>query len=116
MSEFKTNDYVVLLKEGTKDYLLQVIDHKYTDDLYRVTILETGQCGPVFKDEIRLATKEEIEAGKRLDDIKVEVSFGFSLMQPERMACVDLTYRPAFECETLDKPENHISPNCKVSD
>jgi hypothetical protein len=67
MSEFKTNDNVVLLKEGTKDYLLQIIDHKYTDDLYRVTILETGQCGPVFKDEIRLATKEEIEIGRRIN-------------------------------------------------
>lgn len=115
MSEFKTNDYVVLLKEGTKDYLLQVIDHKYTDDLYRVKILETGQCGPVFKDEIRLATKEEIEAGKRLDDIKLEVSFGVSLMAPQHVACIDLMPKPAFECEILDKPENHISPNCKVT-
>ncbi|WIH75501.1 hypothetical protein [Acinetobacter baumannii] len=66
MSEFKTNDFVVLLKEGTKDYLLKIVEHKYTDDLYRVKILKTGQYGPVFKDEIRLAKKEEIAAGHRI--------------------------------------------------
>ena len=117
MSEFKTNDYVVLLKEGTKDYLLQVLDHKYTDDLYRVTILETGQCGPVFKGEIRLATKEEIEAGKRLDEIKMEVSFGFKL---NNLGVVTMGFDPGRDITHDlgdDFPiENHISPNCKAKD
>lgn len=92
MSEFKTNDYVVLLKEGTKDYLLQVIDHKYTDDLYRVKILKTGQCGPAFKDEIRLAKKEEIAAGHRIDTKQIE-----DIGDDRNMS-------------------QHISPNCKAKD
>jgi len=116
MSEFKTNDYVVLVESGTSDDLLQVIERKYSDDVYRVKILATKLCGPVHKREIRLATKEEIKAGKRLDDIKLKVSFGFSLMTPERVACIDLIPKTAFECEILDKPENHISPNCKAKD
>ena len=65
--EFQTGDYVVLVKAGTKDLLLQIIDHKYTNDLYRVKIVSTCQCGPVFKDEIRPAKKEEVEAGHRID-------------------------------------------------
>ena len=83
MSEFKAGDYVVLVGTGTKDVLLEVVEHMYTPDMHRVKILSTGQYGPVFKNDIRHATVEEIAAGHRID------------------------------CETLDKPENHISPNCK---
>ncbi|MDC5356682.1 hypothetical protein NRA39_00610 [Acinetobacter baumannii] len=69
MSEFKTGDYVVLVEADTSDDLLQVIDHKYSDDVYRVKILATGLCGPVHKREIRPAKKEEIAAGHRIDKV-----------------------------------------------
>ncbi|MFX6505052.1 hypothetical protein ABTG29_10865 [Acinetobacter baumannii] len=45
------------------------------------------------KNMIRKATPEEIAAGHRID-------------KPSNSG----------ELETLDKPENHISPNCKVED
>jgi len=63
--KFKTGDFVVLVDEGTKDWLLQVIDYMYTPDMYRVKILATGQCGPLFKNGMRHATDEEIAAGHR---------------------------------------------------
>lgn len=88
MSEFKAGDYVVLVAAGTKDLLLQVLDHKYTDDLYRVKILSTGQCGPVFKNEIQHASKEEIAAGHRIDN---DMGDDFPI-------------------------ENRISPMCEVKD
>lgn len=70
MSEFKTNDYVVLTDEGTQDWLCQVIDHKFSKDTYRVKILAIGQCGPLFKKAMRHATPEEIAAGHRIDEVK----------------------------------------------
>ncbi|HGH3636126.1 TPA: hypothetical protein ACJK7C_002832 [Acinetobacter baumannii] len=70
MSEFKTNDYVVLVEEGTQDWLCQVIDHKFSNDTYRVKILAIGQCGPLFKRAMRHATPEEIAAGHRIDEVK----------------------------------------------
>ncbi|MDH0032038.1 MULTISPECIES: hypothetical protein [unclassified Acinetobacter] len=66
-NDFVTGDYVVLTSPGTEDVLLEIIDHKYTPDMYRVKILATGLCGPIFKDEIRHATAAEIEAGHRID-------------------------------------------------
>lgn len=70
MSEFKTNDYVVLVDEGTQDWLCQVVDHKFSNDTYRVKILAIGQCGPLFKGAMRHATPEEIAAGNRIDEVK----------------------------------------------
>lgn len=67
MSEFKTGDFVVLVDEGTEDWLCQVVDHKFTNDTYRVKILAIGQCGPLFKKGMRHATPEEIAAGHRID-------------------------------------------------
>lgn len=86
VSMFKVGENVVLVGEGTKDYLLEIDSHMYTPNMHRVKILATGQFGPVFKKDIRLATEEEIAAGHRIDT------------------------------ETLDHPENHISQNCKVID
>lgn len=119
MSEFNTNDYVVLLEEGTKDYLLQIIDHKYTDDLYRVKILSTGLCGPVFKREIRPAKVEEIAVGHRINDVVpvyADVKFPYKVLTGEQVGAVmNATH---FGCDLGDDfpIENHISPNCKVSD
>lgn len=50
------------------------------------------------------------------NDIKIEVSFGISLMPSERLACIDLTPRPVIDCEILDYPEDYTSPNCKKFD
>lgn len=68
MSEFKEGDYVVLVGTGTKDVLLEIVEHMYTPDMHRVKILSTGQYGPVFKNDIRHATPEEIAAGHRIDN------------------------------------------------
>ena len=65
-SDFVDGDYVVLTSPGTKDGLLEIIDHKYMPDMYRVKILSTGLCGPVFKGEIHPATAAELEAKRRL--------------------------------------------------
>ncbi|ARG16345.1 TPA: hypothetical protein JIZ13_03705 [Acinetobacter nosocomialis] len=67
--EFKTGDYVVLVKDGTSDHLLQIVNHQYTNDMYRVLFVAIGQCGSVPKDEIRPAKKEEIAAGHRIDKV-----------------------------------------------
>ncbi|WP_228272482.1 hypothetical protein [Acinetobacter baumannii] len=69
-ADFATGDFVVLVEEGTKDWLLQIIDHMYTKDMYRVKILSTGQCGPLFKKGMRHATSEEIAAGHRIGELK----------------------------------------------
>lgn len=88
MSEFKEGDFVVLIKTGTKEFLLQIVNQTYTNDMYRVNILSNGQYGPIFKDEMRLATIEEIAAGHRIDNDMGDDSH----------------------------IENHISPLCKSKD
>lgn len=117
MSEFKKGDYVVLVEPDTSDDLLQVIDHKYSDDVYRVKIIATKLCGPVHKREIRLATKEEIEAGNRLDDIKIKVSYGIKLND---LGVVTMGFDLGRDITSDlgdDFPiENHISPNCQSKD
>ncbi|EPF6237958.1 hypothetical protein ACQP6V_03295 [Acinetobacter baumannii] len=95
MSEFKVGDKVVLVGTGTKDVLLEIVEHMYTPNMHRVKIIATGQYGPVFKNDIRHATPEEIAAGHRIDG--------------------SLT-NEGTKLETLDKLENHISPLCKSKD
>lgn len=63
---FELGDLVVLTSTGTKGVLLEIIDHKYTNDLHRVKIVKLGSCGPIHKDQIRHATPKEIKAGHRL--------------------------------------------------
>lgn len=88
MSEFKVGDWVVLVGAETKDFLLEIVEHMYTPNMHRVKIIVTGQYGPVFKNDIRHATPEEIEVGKRLDN---DLGDDFPI-------------------------ENHISPLCKSKD
>lgn len=66
---FKVNEKVVLVGTGTKNLLLEIVDHMYTPDMYRVKILATGQFGPVYKNDIRHAEPEEIAVGHRIDHI-----------------------------------------------
>lgn len=68
MSEFKVGDWVVLVGTGTKDVLLEIVEHMYTPNMHRVKIIATGQYGPVFKNDIRHAKPEEIVAGHRIDN------------------------------------------------
>ncbi|WP_423854931.1 hypothetical protein [Acinetobacter guillouiae] len=72
--DFLPGDVVVLTSVGTKDELLEIIEHKYTDDLYRVKILSSGACGPVFKNEIRPATTAEIQANRRLTEAELALA------------------------------------------
>lgn len=62
---FEEFDKVVLVGSGTKNVLLEIIFHKYTNDLYRVKVLSTGELGPIHRDNIRHATPKEIEQGFR---------------------------------------------------
>ncbi|MDC5060649.1 hypothetical protein OHW27_12045 [Acinetobacter baumannii] len=97
MSEFKAKDIVVMNvpKGSFYDY----------NGLMEVSIAIDGEprvfigwhpifkYGSVDKSVIRHATPEEIAAGHRID-------------KPSNSR----------ELEILDKPENHISPNCKVTE
>ena len=73
-ADFLPGDVVVLTSAGTKDELLEIIEHKYTDDLYRVKILSSGACGPVYKTWIRTASIAEIQANRRLDEIEQSIA------------------------------------------
>ena len=66
--DFLPGDVVVLTAAGTKNELLEIIKHKYSNDLYRVKVLSSGACGPIYKDEIRPATTAEIQANRRLTE------------------------------------------------
>lgn len=64
---FDVGDRVILIGAGTKNLLLEIVDHMYTLDMHRVKILATGQFGPVLKNDIRHATPDEEMAGHRID-------------------------------------------------
>ncbi|HCW5857288.1 TPA: hypothetical protein OXR44_003112 [Acinetobacter baumannii] len=64
--EFLVGDVVVLTPQGSKDYLLEIIDYKYTNDLFRVKVISSGACGPIHKSQIRHATVAELNAKRRL--------------------------------------------------
>ncbi|WP_254433798.1 hypothetical protein [Acinetobacter sp. Marseille-Q1618] len=73
-SDFLVGDVVVLTAAGTKDVLLEIIQHKYTNDLYRVRILKTGACGPIHKDQIRNASVAELHANRRLNEAELALA------------------------------------------
>ncbi len=90
MSEFKVGDWVKRTDKITESiYQISSIDK----DLIKCNFIKNGENWRLHttKGEIEFATPEEIAAGHRID----------KLSNPR-------------ELETLDKPENHISPNCKV--
>ncbi|MCT9216796.1 hypothetical protein KTH88_06255 [Acinetobacter baumannii] len=64
--DFLVGDVVVLTSQGSKDYLLEIIDYKYTNDLFRVKVISSGACGPIHKSQIRHATVAELNAKRRL--------------------------------------------------
>lgn len=63
---YEVGDKVVLSSAGTEDLLLEIVNQMYTPNMHRVRIIATVRYGPVFKDDIRHATDEEIQAGHRL--------------------------------------------------
>ena len=90
MSEFKVGDWVKRTDKITESiYQISSIDK----DLIKCNFIKNGENWRLHttKGEIEFATPEEIAAGHRID-------------KPSNPR----------ELETLDKPENHISPNCKV--
>lgn len=92
MSEFKVGDWVKRTDKITESiYQISSIDK----DLIKCNFIKNGESWRLHttKGEIEFATPEEIAAGHRID-------------KPSNPR----------ELETLDKPENHISPNCKVED
>ena len=92
MSEFKVGDWVKRTDKITESiYQISSIDK----DLIKCNFIKNGENWRLHttKGEIEYATPEEIAAGHRID-------------KPSNPR----------ELETLDKLENHISPNCKVED
>ncbi len=64
--DFLVGDVVVLTPQGSKDHLLEIIDYKYTNDLFRVKVISSGACGSIHKSQIRHATVAELNAKRRL--------------------------------------------------
>ena len=92
MSEFKVGDWVKRTDKITESiYQISSIDK----DLIKCNFIKNRENWRLHttKGEIEFATPEEIAAGRRID-------------KPSDSG----------ELETLDKLENHISPNCKVED
>jgi hypothetical protein len=86
MSEFKVGDKVVYTDIQGSCVLTYDGQDEGALKLHWLSYPD-GTTGYIFSlDKIRKAEPEEIAAGHRID------------------------------CETLDKPENHISPNCKSRD
>ncbi|MDC5191021.1 hypothetical protein NRA34_14315 [Acinetobacter baumannii] len=91
--EFKNGDRVCLIETSGK-CLFEVVEEKaeFTDKYIAIAIISPkgnlvrSSADWIIKKYVRHATPEEIAAGHRID------------------------------CEVLDKPENHISPNCKVTE
>lgn len=90
MSEFKVGDWIVRTDKRTES-IYQITSIQ--EGLIKCTFIKNGENWRLHttKGEIEFATPEEIAAGHRID-------------KPSNPR----------ELETLDKPENHISPNCKV--
>lgn len=69
--EFLVGDAVVVNHPNTTDELLEIIEHKYTNDLLRARIVSSGACGPIHKSDIRHATVAELNAKRRLTDAEM---------------------------------------------
>ncbi|ENQ5875807.1 hypothetical protein ACEPKG_003882 [Acinetobacter baumannii] len=88
MSEFKVGDYVVHPKFSDKG-LYKI--YEMSGSIIKVQLMPNGRKSYSFESDIRHATPEEIAAGHRID-------------KPSNSG----------ELETIDRIENHISPNCEV--
>lgn len=83
VSMFKVGDFLVYKDSNKyKNCLFKVVDD---EDAVAIAVEDGKECFVYFAD-MRLATKEEISAGHRID------------------------------CEILDHPEDYTPPNCKKFD
>ncbi|HCA5258085.1 TPA: hypothetical protein MW256_000193 [Acinetobacter baumannii] len=89
--EFEINDWVKA-NDGQfgLNELFQIVDFFADRNGTLLAVLDDGDCHPLSC--LEHASEAEIKAGHRID-------------KPSNSR----------ELEILDKPENHISPNCKVS-
>lgn len=111
MSEFKVGDYVVHPKFSNKG-LYKI--YEISGSITKVQLMPNGRKSYSFESDIRHATPEEIKAGKRLDDIKIQVSYGIKLND---LAVAGMEFSQHIDNLGDDFPlENHISPNCEVRD
>ncbi|HHP4840364.1 TPA: hypothetical protein ACSB0Y_000039 [Acinetobacter baumannii] len=133
MSEFKVGDKVVLksssqnkvmtIQESYKEFIRAYWDKEHYSFAHKVNF--------------RFAEDEEISAGHRIDIPTLPKPIGsLQELHPEFAKVLNENFlelisddsytenrigridKPSDsrELETLDKPENHISPNCKVED
>ncbi|MDC4435614.1 hypothetical protein OHV48_06095 [Acinetobacter baumannii] len=87
MSEFKVGDQIVMIEPYAYDDIRVVKELLEEGRVCKTTDGRTLRLSLTSGYMVhRIATPEEIAAGHRID------------------------------CETPDKPENHISPNCEVRD
>ncbi|OTM90955.1 hypothetical protein [Acinetobacter baumannii] len=91
MSEFKVGDKVLVCDQFFGDSIYTIREIKHKEGF--VSIAQFVESGFFRLSGIRHATPQEIAVGRRID-------------KPSNSR----------ELEILDKPENHISPNCKVED
>ncbi|ENX00917.1 hypothetical protein F900_01901 [Acinetobacter modestus] len=110
-TNFVTGDFVVLTPEAGTDVLLEIIEHKYTSDTYRVRNVLTGSCGPIHKNQIRYATKAEVKAKRRSPEpVELFISsireIPFRMYPPPATAILDMG-----DVTNISK---HVSPLCRV--
>ncbi|MFV5414025.1 hypothetical protein [Acinetobacter baumannii] len=121
MSEFKVGDKVV------------VKDTPFWPDDHFIQTVKAEHIGQWYMNSWRLAEPAEVQAGfrkgcKAFDDywygrseaeevkaMELLNDMGDDFPIENRIGRIDKPSNPR-ELETLDKPENHISPNCKVED
>lgn len=66
-NKYEVDDLVVFSNEKLmKPVLLKIKEFRHFN-LVRLEVLDSGLCGPSYQTDIRHATDEEIEAGKRLE-------------------------------------------------
>lgn len=114
MSKFKVGDKVVYISSEVEffdDSEIHTVSLVTENGLYKVQGLYFSRKA------LRLATPEELALGKRLDDIKIQVSYGIKLND---LGVVTMGFDPGkditHELGDDSHMENHISPNCKSKD
>ncbi|MEI1732896.1 hypothetical protein V8P92_02125 [Acinetobacter baumannii] len=111
--EFQVNDLVVCTDEGLEAKYLAVKKITGFIDHWGL-VLNNGEHW-VEKNRFRHAEPEEIAAGHRIDNCTACNGRGEvgNILDGDTCPCCKGS---GVELETLDKPENHISPLCKSKD
>lgn len=139
MSEFKVGDWVKTQGHSGLMIIYKVTGEKAIVDVISRTGKSIGLSGYKLS-EIEHASEDEIKAGHRIESSNDQAISDCSVSNlcqndtqnslPIKQENQDMGDNPhtenrigridkpsdSRELETLDKPENHISPNCKVED